>query len=196
MFNLFKMFVVINIFKVQTESREQNLKTNLKTILILTISIVMILLVLFGNFFFKSTYLLKSFGDLSVDPEIAFTNNKPTFLEFYAEWCEVCKEMAPQISAFKDEYEKDINFVFLNVDNQKWGNYIQKFAVNGIPQVNLFDKKGNLISTFIGKQDEIKIRESIKNLEKEDKPYEEIVNAEFSTIQKENINEVNPRSHG
>ena len=196
MFNLFKMFVVINIFKVQTESREQNLKTNLKTILILTTSIVMLLLVLFGNFFFKSTYLLKSFGDLSVDPEIAFTNNKPTFLEFYAEWCEVCKEMAPQISAFKDEYEKDINFVFLNVDNQKWGNYIQKFSVNGIPQVNLFDKKGNLISTFIGKQDEIKIRESIKNLEKEDKPYEEIVNAEFSTIQKENINEVNPRSHG
>ena len=44
--------------------------------------------------------------------------------------------------SFKDEYEKDINFVFLNVDNQKWGNYIQKFAVNGIPQVNLFDKKG------------------------------------------------------
>jgi len=52
----------------------------------------------------------------------------------------------------KDEYEEDINFVFLNVDNQKWGNYIEKFSVNGIPQVNLFDKKGNLISTFIGKQ--------------------------------------------
>ena len=54
---------------------------------------------------------------------------------------EVCKEMAPQVSTFKDEYEKDINFVFLNVDNQKWANYIQKFAVNGIPQVNLFDKR-------------------------------------------------------
>ncbi len=196
MFNLFKMFVDINTLKVQTESREQNLKTNFKTIFSLIISIVMITSLLFGKFFFKSTYLLKSFGELSVDPEIAFTNNKPTFLEFYAEWCEVCKEMAPQVSAFKDEYEKDINFVFLNVDNQKWGNYIQKFAVNGIPQVNLFDKKGNLISTFIGKQDEIKIRESIKNLEKENKPYEEIVNAEFSTIQENNNNEVNPRSHG
>ena len=103
--------------------------------------------------------------------------------------------MAPQVSAFKDEYEKDINFVFLNVDNQKWGNYIKKFSVNGIPQVNFFDKKGNLISTFIGKQDEIKIRESINNLKKEDKLYEEIINAEFSVIQ-ENNNEVGPRSHG
>ena len=145
---------------MESKSRESILKTNFRLILLI-ISIVLIFLLLSRNFFFKSTYLLKSFGELSVDPEIAFTNNKPTFLEFYAEWCEVCKEMAPQVSNLKEEYEKDFNFVFLNVDNQKWANYIQKFAVNGIPQVNLFDKKGNLISTFIGKQDEIKIRRSI-----------------------------------
>jgi len=196
LFNLFKISLVSNSLIVQSESREQILKTSFKKILIFIISIVIISLFLFKNFLFKSTYLLKSFGELSVDPEIAFTNNKPTFLEFYAEWCEVCREMAPQVSAFKDEYEKDVNFVFLNVDNQKWGNYIQKFAVNGIPQINLFDKKGNLISTFIGKQDEIKIRESIDNLEKEEKPYEEIINAEFSAIQENKNNEVSPRSHG
>jgi thiol-disulfide isomerase/thioredoxin len=190
------MFLVINSQIMQSESREQILNTNLKTILIFIISIVIISLFLFRNFFFQSTYLLKSFGELSVDPEVAFTNNKPTFLEFYAEWCEVCKEMAPQVSAFKDEYEKDINFVFLNVDNQKWGNYIEKFAVNGIPQVNLFDKKGNLISTFVGKQDEIKIRNSINNIEKEEKSNEEIINAEFSTIQENKNHEVSPRSHG
>ena len=181
---------------MQSKSREPILNTNLKITLVFIISIVVISMLLFKNQFFKSSYLLKSFGEFSVDPEIAFINNKPTFLEFYAEWCEVCKEMAPQVSAFKDEYEKDINFVFLNVDNQKWANYIQKFAVNGIPQVNLFDKKGNLISTFIGKQDEMKIRKSINNLEKEEKPYEEIINAEFSTIQENKNNEVNPRSHG
>ncbi|MDC3064568.1 thioredoxin domain-containing protein [bacterium] len=181
---------------MQSESQEPILKKNLKIMLALMISIVIVSMLFLKNLFFKSTYLLKSFGELSVDPEIAFTNNKPTFLEFYAEWCEVCKEMAPQVSSLKDEYEKDINFVFLNVDNQKWGSYIQKFSVNGIPQVNLFDTKGNLISTFIGKQDEIKIRESINNLENEQNPYEEIINAEFSTIQENKKNEVNPRSHG
>ena len=181
---------------MQSDNKAPLLNTNLKSILFLLIGLVLISLVLLRNLFFQSTYLLKSFGELSVDPEIAFKNNKPTFLEFYAEWCEVCKEMAPKVSTLKDEYEKDINFVFLNVDNQKWGNYIQKFAVNGIPQVNLFDKKGNLISTFIGKQDEIKIRDSINNLEKEDKTYAEIINAEFSKIQENKNNEVNPRSHG
>ena len=156
----------------------------------------MVLLLLFRNFFFKSTYLLKSFGELSVDPEIAFTNNKPTFLEFYAEWCEVCKEMAPQVSSLKDEYEKDINFVFLNVDNQKWENYIRKFDVNGIPQINLFDKKGNLITAFIGKQEELKIRDSIDQLKKDAKTREEVFNTEFSVIKENKNNQVSTRSHG
>ena len=181
---------------MQSESGEPLLNSNLKAILVLIIAIVIIALILFRNLFFQSTYLLKSFGELSVDPEIAFNNNKPTFLEFYAEWCEVCKEMAPKVFALKEEYEKDINFVFLNVDNQKWENYIRKFEVNGIPQVNLFDTKGNLKSTFIGKQEESTVRNSIVNLEREVELQEEIINAEFSAIKENKNNEITPRSHG
>ena len=180
---------------MKSESREPFLNTNLKAILFLLIAVLIISLVLFRNLFFQSTILLKSFGELSVDPEIAFENNKPTFLEFYAEWCEVCKEMAPKVSALKEEYEKDINFVFLNVDNQKWDNYIRKFDVNGIPQVNLFDREGNLKSTFIGKQEELTIKESIAHLEKEVESQEEIFNSEFSAIKENKNNEINPRSH-
>ena len=160
------------------------------------ITVLIISLVLFKNLFFQSSYLLKSFGELSVEPEIAFKNNKPTFLEFYAEWCEVCKEMAPKVSAFKEEYEKDINFVFLNVDNQKWENYIRKFEVNGIPQINLFDKEGNLKSTFIGKQEEFTLRESINHLKEGLKSQEEILNNEFSIIKEKKNNEISPRDHG
>ena len=181
---------------MQSEGNEPILNKNFKAILVLSIVVLIISLVLFKNLFVQSTFLLKKFGDSSVDPEIAFKNNKPTFLEFYAEWCEVCKEMAPKISVLKEEYERDINFVFLNVDNQKWDNYIRKFEVNGIPQVNLFDKKGNLISTFIGKQEEIKIRNSIDQLEREVESEEKILSAEFSVIKENNNNKVNPRTHG
>ena len=181
---------------MQSESREPLLNKNLKAIIIMLITVAITSLLLFRNIFFQSTYLLKTFGELSVDPVMALTNNKPTFLEFYAEWCEVCKEMAPKVSALKDEYEKDINFVFLNVDNQKWDNYIRKFEVNGIPQVNLFDSKGNLISTFIGKQEELTIRESLENLDRESKFQTEIINDDFSSIQLNKNTEINPRSHG
>ena len=181
---------------MQSEGRDSLLKRNLTAIIALLISVVFISLVLFKNLFFQSTYLLKSFGEISVDPEIAFKNNKPTFLEFYAEWCEVCKEMAPKLSTLKDEYEKEINFVFLNVDNQKWGNYIRQFNVNGIPQVNLFDEKGNLISTFIGKQDEKTIRNFMDQLGRKEKSQEEILNSEFSVIKEKKNYQVKPRSHG
>ncbi len=181
---------------MKSETREPLLKANLKVIIIFFIAIVIFSLVFFRNLFFQSTYLLKSFGELSIDPEIAFKNNKPTFLEFYADWCEVCKEMAPKVNALKDEYEKDINFVFLNVDNKKWANYIQKFEVNGIPQVNLFDRKGNLQTTFIGKQEELTIRESIAHLEREVPSKEKILNSEFSSLKEYKNNEISPRSHG
>ena len=181
---------------MQPESREKLLNMNLKLIFALFFAILIVFLVLFRNFFFQSTYLLKSFGESSVEPQIAFKNNKPTFLEFYAEWCEVCKEMAPKVSALKEEYAKEVNFVFLNVDNQKWDKYIQKFKVNGIPQVNLFDRKGNLVSTFIGKQEEAIIRDSIEKLEKESKSQEEIINGEFSAIKENRNNVVAPRTHG
>ena len=181
---------------MRSESGEPILKTNINTIISLLIVIVIISFVLLRNLFFQSTYLLKSFGELSINPEVAFSNNKPTFLEFYAEWCEVCKEMAPKVSALKEEYEKDINFVFLNVDNQKWDNYIRKFDVNGIPQVNLFDRKGNLISTFIGKQEELNIRASIDQLDNEEKSKKEIFNTEFSTIKENENYKLTPRGHG
>ncbi len=181
---------------MQSEDRKPLLSTNLNAIIVFLFAAIIIFLILFRNLFFESTYLLKSFGELSVDPEIAFKNNKPTFLEFYAEWCEVCKEMAPKISDLKEEYEKDINFVFLNVDNQKWENYIRKFDVNGIPQVNLFDRKGVLKTTFIGKQEELKIRESIANLEKEVGSQEEVFNTQLSEIKENKNNQISPRGHG
>ena len=181
---------------MHSESTESLLNKNLKIILFLITTVVIIALIFFKNLFFQSTYILKSFGELSVEPEIAFQNNKPTFLEFYAEWCEVCREMAPKISALKEEYEKDINFVFLNVDNQKWENYIRKFEVNGIPQINLFDKEGNLKSTFIGKQEEFKVKESISKLIRDVGSKEEIINDQFSKIKQNTNFEVSPRSHG
>jgi len=181
---------------MQSESREPLLNTNLKAILVFLLTVVFISLVLFRNLLFQSTYLLKSFGELSIDPEIAFKNNKPTFLEFYAEWCEVCREMAPKVDDIKKEYEKDINFVFLNVDNPKWEKYIRKFNVNGIPQVNLFDEEANLEVTFIGKQQEKTIKESLENLNNGFKTNSQVLNSEFSIIKQSKNYQTSPRSHG
>ena len=181
---------------MQIGNNESLLNASQKSILILFLTLIICSVFAFKNLVFQPIMLLKKFGELSIDPEIAFTNNKPTFLEFYAEWCEVCKEMAPKVADIKDEYEKDINFVFLNVDNPKWEKYIRNFNVNGIPQVNLFDEEANLKVTFIGKQQEKTIKESLDNLNNDFHSNFQIQNSEFSIIKENKNYQSSPRSHG
>ncbi len=181
---------------MESGNKESFLNFSQKSILILLFTLILCFILGFKNLVFQTTFLLKKFGEISIDPEIAFTNNKPTFLEFYAEWCEVCKEMAPKLADIKDEYEKDINFVFLNVDNPKWEKYIRNLNVNGIPQVNLFDKDGNLESTFIGRQEEKTIKESLDNLNNNFQSNSKTLSSEFSIIKENKNYQYSPRSHG
>ena len=149
---------------MKTESEANFLKDYQKYLVSIIFIFLIACLIFFKNTLFKSTFLLKELGKTSIDPEIAFATNKPIFLEFYADWCEVCKKMSIGVSEFRKEYGEEINFVFLNVDNPKWEKYIKRMNVNGIPHINLYDKKLNLEKTFIGLQDEIDINESLKNL--------------------------------
>ena len=180
---------------MQSGNKESFLNLSQKSMLILLFALIISAVFVLKEFLFQPTFLLKKFGELSIDPEIAFTNNKPTFLEFYAEWCEVCKEMAPKVEDIKNEYEKDINFVFLNVDNPKWEKYIRNFNVNGIPQVNIFDKDANLEVTFIGKQEEKTIKESLDNLENNLREDSQILNSEFSALKENKNYQSSARSH-
>ena len=149
---------------MKTESQLNFLQENQKYLITLIFIALITFLIFFKNTLFQSSFLLKELGKTSIDPEIAFKANKPIFLEFYAEWCEVCKKMSPNVSKLKKQYEKDINFVFLNVDNPKWEKYIKEMNVNGIPQINLYDKELLLAKSFIGLQDETAIKESLGNL--------------------------------
>ena len=135
-----------------------------KIILILLFLSLITFILIFKNNIFESTLQLKKLGNLSMDPEIAFTNGKPTYLEFYAEWCEICKEMAPEVAELKKDFDDKINFVFLNVDNPKWDKFIKEFKVNGIPQINIIDANANLLATLTGLQEENTIEQSLKYL--------------------------------
>ena len=181
---------------MQSGNKESFLNSAQKSILILFFALIICSVLVLKSFIFQPTFLLKKFGQLSIDPEIAFTNKKPTFLEFYADWCEVCKEMAPKVDDIKKKYEKDINFVFLNVDNPKWEKYIRDFNVNGIPQINIFDNDSNLELTFIGKQEEETIKESLDNLYDKFRGDSQILNSEFSIIKANKNYQSSPRSHG
>ena len=63
-------------------------------------------------------------------------------LEFYADWCEICREMAPAVLAVERHYSNELDVVLINVDNTRWADLIDHYNVNGIPQIELFDSNG------------------------------------------------------
>ena len=147
------------------ESQNNYSSNKFKKIILILLSLSLITFILiFKNNIFESTLQLKKLGNSSMDPEIAFTNGKPTYLEFYAEWCEICKEMAPEVAELKKDFDDKINFVFLNVDNPKWDKFIKEFKVNGIPQINIIDANANLLATLTGFQEDNTIEQSLKYL--------------------------------
>ena len=139
----------------------------------------------------------------SLEPVIALSNGKPTIIEFYADWCEVCQEMAPSMLNFKDKYENKIDVVLLNVDNDQWTDLYNKYEVSGIPQLNLFDKLGLIKGKFVGFKNENQLNqiadyllseESITNLiEKENNDKSSFSNLPYKKESDAKI--INPMSH-
>lgn len=86
----------------------------------------------------------------SLPPEIALSNQKPTMLEFYADWCEACREMAPAMLETERRTSGQLDVVLVNIDNPQWQDLIDRYEVNGIPQLNLFGADGQLRGRSLG----------------------------------------------
>lgn len=84
--------------------------------------------------------------------EVALSNGKPTFMEFYANWCTSCQAMAKDLGELKQQYAESVNFVMLNVDNSKWLPEILNYRVDGIPHFVYLGQDGKAIAQTIGEQ--------------------------------------------
>ena len=95
---------------------------------------------------------LSAMAKESVPLETAISNGKPTLMEFYADWCTSCQAMAPEIESLKEQYSDRVNFVMLNVDNEKWLPEILSYRVDGIPHFVYLSDAGKSIGQAIGEQ--------------------------------------------
>ncbi len=100
----------------------------------------------------------------SLDPDTALANGRPTIFEFYADWCEACREMAPAMLQIEEKYNNQIDIVLLNVDNIRWQDFVDSYQVNGIPQLNFFDANGGPKGKSLGVRSEKQINELVNAL--------------------------------
>eukprot|EP00873_Tetraselmis_striata_P004546 jgi/Tetstr1/424810/TSEL_015313.t1 len=87
----------------------------------------------------------------SVPLNEALRNSRPTLVEFYANWCETCREMVPDTLAVEQRYAEDVNFVMLNIDNPKWAEEVGRFRVTGIPEYVFLDAQGGEKAIAVGR---------------------------------------------
>ncbi len=114
------------------------------------ISIFLVISLFFFRNGFKANAMLDVLAKNSLLPETALSNGKPTVFEFYADWCEACKEMAPDMVEVEKQTSTKVDVVLLNVDNSRWTDLIDKYDVNGIPKLIFFDNKGEFKGFSLG----------------------------------------------
>ncbi len=133
-------------------------------IVLLVASLILVTILFFLKGGINKNSPLDELARRSLDPAIALANGKPSFFEFYADWCEVCNEMAPAMLSLERRSSAQINFVLLNVDNPLWQDYLNLYEVHGIPQLNFFDEKGNLLGVSIGLRNEQELEQIKESL--------------------------------
>ena len=85
-------------------------------------------------------------------------SERPVILDFWAEWCQPCKMLAPTMEEIAGEYEDKVKIVKLNVDDNP--NTATKYGIRGIPTL-LFFKGGKVVQQMTGVKSKAEIKKII-----------------------------------
>ncbi len=85
-------------------------------------------------------------------------NSKPAMIDFWAEWCQPCKMLAPTVEELADEYQDKLMVAKLNVDDNP--QTATKYNIRGIPTL-LFFKDGQIVQQLVGVKSKAEIKKII-----------------------------------
>lgn len=104
--------------------------------------------------------MAQHFTDKDYDKEV-LQSSLPVMVDFYAEWCGPCKQMAPIVDELAKEYEGKVKIGKVDVDSNP--ETPGKYGVQSIPTFILL-KNGEVVNKFTGARSKDDVEEMLNAL--------------------------------
>jgi len=80
----------------------------------------------------KETFKEKVFN-FETQKEWKFEGNRPCLIDFYADWCQPCKIIAPVLEQLQEEYKDQLDIYKVNTEEQR--ELAGMFGIQSIPSL-------------------------------------------------------------
>jgi len=77
-------------------------------------------------------------------------STRPKVISFHADWCPACEQLQPAINKAKSRFADEMDFISVNIDDEKNRDLVRLYKVRGVPAVVFINERGKVVDSFMG----------------------------------------------